>query len=152
MSDIVPFAGTAAPAELKNVTDGAAVGVDYTLNMRKSLQKKLDSTDQEDVIVYETGGGFRLLLNTGMYELFKIAADQFFSNNTIPYKCCNVPVHDRQGNLVESQYKFSSGRQGIYIKLVSNKKFLFNQREKLSSVHGNLPASDVKKHRGKISK
>ncbi|KAH3848794.1 hypothetical protein DPMN_091175 [Dreissena polymorpha] len=65
MSDIVPFAGTAAPAELKNVTDGAAVGVDYTLNMGKSLQKKLDSTDQEDVIVYETGGGFRLLLNTG---------------------------------------------------------------------------------------
>ncbi|KAH3721768.1 hypothetical protein DPMN_064716 [Dreissena polymorpha] len=114
MSDIVPFAGTAAPAELKNVTDGAAVGVDYTLNMSKSLQKKLDSTDQEDVIVYETCGGFRLLLNTGMYELFKIAADQFFSNNTLPCKCCKVPVHDRQGNLVETQYKLSYGRQGIY--------------------------------------
>ncbi|KAH3740301.1 hypothetical protein DPMN_047004 [Dreissena polymorpha] len=114
MSNIVPFAGTAAPAGLINVTDGAAVGVDYTLNMRMSLQKKLNSTDQEDVIVYETGEGFRLLLNPGMYELFKIAADQFFSNNTLPYKCCNVPVHDRQGNLVETQYKLSSGRQGIY--------------------------------------
>ncbi|KAH3704762.1 hypothetical protein DPMN_079823 [Dreissena polymorpha] len=52
--------------------------------MRTSPQKKLDSTDQEDVIVYETGGGFQLLLNTGVYELFKIAADQFFSNNTLP--------------------------------------------------------------------
>ena len=49
-----------------------------------------------------------------MYELFKIAADQFFSDNTLPYKCCKVPVHDRQGNLVETQYKLSSGRQGIY--------------------------------------
>ena len=81
--------------------------------MRMSLQKKLNSTDQEDVIVYETGEGFRLLLNPGMYELFKIAADQFFSNNILPYKCCKVPVHDRQGNLVETQYKLSSGRQGI---------------------------------------
>ncbi|KAH3858942.1 hypothetical protein DPMN_101587 [Dreissena polymorpha] len=154
MSNIVPFAGTAAPAELKkNVTDGAAVGVDYTLNMRKSLQKKLDSTDQEDVIVYETGGGFRLLLNTGMYELFKIAADQFFSNNTLPYKCCKVPVHDRQGNLVETQYKLSSGRQGIYtLNLYHTRSSCLINREKLASVHGNSPASDVKKHRGKISK
>ncbi|KAH3773349.1 hypothetical protein DPMN_174708 [Dreissena polymorpha] len=87
MSDIMPFAGIAAPAELNNVTDGVAFGVDYTLNMKKSLQKKFDSTDQEDVNVYETGGGFRLLLNTGIYELFKIAADQFFTNNTLPYKC-----------------------------------------------------------------
>ncbi|KAH3861301.1 hypothetical protein DPMN_024227 [Dreissena polymorpha] len=65
MSDIVPFTGTAASADLKHVTDGVAVGVDYTLNLKKSLQKKLDSTDQEDVIIYETGGGFSLLLNTG---------------------------------------------------------------------------------------
>ncbi|KAH3737520.1 hypothetical protein DPMN_044113 [Dreissena polymorpha] len=114
MSDIMPFTGTAASADLKNVTDGVAVGVDYTLNLKKSLQKKLDSTDQDDVIIYETGGGFRLLLNTGMYELFKIAADQFFTNNTLQFKCCKVPVHDRQGNLVETQYKLSSGRQGIY--------------------------------------
>ncbi|KAH3774432.1 hypothetical protein DPMN_175814 [Dreissena polymorpha] len=40
--------------------------------------------------------------------------DQFFTNNTLQYKCCKVPVHDKQGNLVETQYKLCSGRQGIY--------------------------------------
>ncbi|KAH3887350.1 hypothetical protein DPMN_011366 [Dreissena polymorpha] len=91
MSDIVPFTGTAASADLKNVTDGVAVGVDYTLNLKKSMQKKLDSTDQEDVIIYEKGGGFRLLLNTSMYfsrlRPIHFSPITHFSINAAKFRC-----------------------------------------------------------------
>ena len=102
------------------VTDNATVGEsngqerNYTLNEEKALQKKLESTDRDDVVVYETGGGLRMILNTGMFELFKLSVEQYYNEENLPFKCNIVNVHDKQGNSVECQYKLSNGRQGIY--------------------------------------
>ena len=71
-----------------------------TLNRAKSMKKKLEDTLRPDnIIVKHTDGGVRLFLNSGAYELLKIATDEFYSIERIGeivYKKTNV--QDQQGN------------------------------------------------------
>ena len=98
-------------------TDTLELGIeerDYALNKRKALEKKLITTRRDDVVVLKTGGGIKFLLNSGMYELFKNSIDEFYTSSDMKDTCQKIPVHDKQGNLVETKYKVLSGRQGVY--------------------------------------
>ena len=90
------------------VTDNAT-DAERMLNEEKAFQKKLESTDRDDVVVYETGGGLRMILNIcsnfSSYQLNNITTKKIFHSSD---------VHDKQENSVECQYKLSNGRQGIY--------------------------------------
>ena len=71
------------------------------------MKKKLeDTTRPDDIIVKHTDGGVRLFLNSGAYEMLKIATDEFYSiedNGEIVYK--KTTVQDKQGHQVETRYK-----------------------------------------------
>ena len=43
----------------------------YNLNKRKALTKKAQTCEREIVSIIETGGGVKILFNTGTYEVFK---------------------------------------------------------------------------------
>ncbi|KAH3695570.1 hypothetical protein DPMN_083031 [Dreissena polymorpha] len=52
-----------------------------------------------------------------MYELFKTSADEYYRCRQLKYKCQHIghiPVHDKKGFLIETKYKLSLGRQGVY--------------------------------------
>ena len=42
----------------------------YALNERKSMKKKLLETEKDYITVVHTGGGIKIELNAGTYELF----------------------------------------------------------------------------------
>ena len=63
------------PTSANNGTEGLE-NRRYDLNKDKSLSKKLQFTEREEIYVEETGGG--VLLNTGTYELFRTAIHEYF--------------------------------------------------------------------------
>jgi len=86
----------------------------YPLNREKALKKKLQYTDRAHTQVTVTGGGLKIEFSTGMYELFKASAEQFYSSDSLPNKCQVTPVYDESGSHVETKYKLTSGRNGLY--------------------------------------
>ncbi|KAH3791539.1 hypothetical protein DPMN_145027 [Dreissena polymorpha] len=50
----------------------------------------------------------------GMYELFKTSADEYYGCRQLKYKCQHIPVHAKNVFLIETKYKLSLGRQGVY--------------------------------------
>ncbi len=75
----------------------------FNLNEARALRKKLKATERKSVIVSETGGGLKLELSAGMYELLKSSAESFYSSDKLQFKCQRIPVLDKQGNLVETK-------------------------------------------------
>ena len=41
----------------------------YKVNRQNSLRKKLEATQSDDIQIFKTGGGLRIVFITGMYEL-----------------------------------------------------------------------------------
>ena len=64
----------------------------YKLNRQNSLQKKLEATQRDDIQIFKAGGGFRIIFNTGMYELIKYSADKYYASK----ECKRIPVQDKQ--------------------------------------------------------
>ena len=84
---------------------------DYSLNLQGAINKKLQATNNEEFVVTTTGGGIKFILNTGTYEVFKLATEAFFkteSTSKITYK--QETVTDTQNLCVETRYKASQGR------------------------------------------
>ena len=50
----------------------------YDLNKDISLAKKLQFTERVEIYVEETGGGVKVLLNIGTYEVFRTAIHEYF--------------------------------------------------------------------------
>lgn len=75
----------------------------YELRMEKAMVNKLNATDRPDVEVEMTGGGLRMLWSAGMYELIKMAADEYFLRDDIGGK--KTIAKDKVGNVVEVKYK-----------------------------------------------
>ena len=96
----------------------------YSLNREKSMKKKLQDTNRPDEIeITHTGGGVRLFVNSGAFELLRIASDQFFSSETdggMVYT--KTSVHDNQGHLVETRYKAKHGKTAYYTLNMYNTK------------------------------
>ena len=86
----------------------------YVLNRPKALSKKLEATERTDVAITETGGRLKIEFSAGMYELFKLSADEFYASVALTSKCQKTPVYDSQGNNTETKYKLTSGRNNIY--------------------------------------
>ena len=111
----------------------------YSLNREKSMKKKLQDTNRPDEIeITHTGGGVRLFVNSGAFELLKIAADQFFTGET---DGCMVytktSVHDNQGHLVETRYKAKHGKTAYYtLNMYNTKKLLFGKWKNVVILHG----------------
>lgn len=87
---------------------------DYELNPSKSMRKKLQATEKRPITVTETGGGIKLEMNTGLYELFKQASDAFYSSDYSKYTYVKIPVSDRKGRNVETKYKAFEGNVPMY--------------------------------------
>lgn len=84
-------------------------------NRTKSMKNKLDATEKQPLTVTETGGGVKLELNTGFYELFKSAAEEFYSSDNRLFFCTKVPVKDKTGANVETKYKVTEGKDHLCI-------------------------------------
>jgi len=55
---------------------------DYATNQEMALKKLRDSADRSGIVVEKTGGGLTLKLNTGVYQLVKSAAHQFYTSES----------------------------------------------------------------------
>ena len=92
----------------------------YTLNKEKALKKKLEAANRtKHVEPEETGGGLRIKLSCGAYELFKLAAHQYYDK---PQKGCRATPHnnyDIKGSCTSSVVKVetSHGRHLYTINL-----------------------------------
>ena len=98
----------------ENVVCSEKTTKDYTVNRPLALDKKLKATERQNVEVVETGGGLRIVLNTGSYELLKVATDEYFAQLRENRKCKIIKVQDKKGAVVETQYKVTSGKTSIY--------------------------------------
>ena len=82
----------------------------YKLNRQHSQQKKLEATQRDNIQIFKTGGGLRIIFNTSMYELIKYSADKYYASK----ECKRTPGQDKQDNLVETKFKMKSGKQDLY--------------------------------------
>jgi len=87
----------------------------YELNKGKTMKKKLAASTNEVFQLTETGGGVKLTLNAGMYELFRHSADEYFQHCSDESSCKKSDVLDKAGNIVESKYKVSTRKSGHYM-------------------------------------
>lgn len=87
---------------------------DYVLNTDKAMQKKLIAVDESVFTLTETSGGTVLKLNAGMYELFKEAANDYFSNDTLQFNSSKTVVYDKKRNVVEVRYRVEGDSGGHY--------------------------------------
>ena len=86
---------------------------DYPLNQSKSMKKKLMATDIPSLKLTVTGGGVKMCLNAGMYELLKTSADAYFTSQD-QLTCKKIQVTDKTGKNVETKYKVMSDKSGHY--------------------------------------
>lgn len=88
-------------AEVENETEFRG----YELNRTKAIHKKLSATKIQMLTVTETGGGVKFAFSTGMYELFKLAADEYFMSDSMKTHCKKITVSDKNNAVVETKYK-----------------------------------------------
>ena len=86
----------------------------YELNKDKSLRKKLKATEIVDLTIVPTDGGVKFTMNTGMYELFKVTADAYFSSDEMKDKSTCTSVLDKKRSHVETKYKVVTGKSSHY--------------------------------------
>jgi hypothetical protein len=87
---------------------------DYNLNENKSLKKILQATERDEIEILHTGGGIKLTVNAGTYQLLKSAVRDYFGKESDSLSCTRIPVTDKKGNLVETKYKLASGKSHLY--------------------------------------
>lgn len=54
----------------------------YTLNIEKSLRKKLESTKRPEIVYTKTGGGVTAKLDAVTFELFNHACEVYYKNTS----------------------------------------------------------------------
>ena len=86
----------------------------YQLNRDKSLHKKLEATELSDLSVIQTRGGLKIQMNCGMYELFRVAARNYYSSETMGKNTTHTAVIDRDQNHVETKYRVVTSKSAHY--------------------------------------
>ena len=86
----------------------------YKLNEVNSMKKKLAASENTNIQISETGGGIKLTLNAGLYELLRDSADKYLMSLEGGTTCKKTQVTDKTGHQVETKYKVSSGKSGHY--------------------------------------
>ena len=114
----------------------------YRLNEEKAMEKKLLYTQRDEIHVEESGGGLKLRLNTGMYELIKSRVESYFSTESLRYSYTYTPVTDNRGSIVETRYKVAKGKSYMYTLNMYHTKcsYLVNGRNPLHFVKTDLPS------------
>ena len=97
-----------------NNADILAEGRCYKLNEVNSMKKKLTASENTNIQLTETGGGVKLALNAGMYELLRDSADKYLMSLEGETTCKKTQVTDKTGHQVETKYKVSYGKCGHY--------------------------------------
>ena len=82
----------------------------YVLNRDRSLKKKLNATEMDELSIAMTGGGLRMFVNAGMFELFRLASNEYFTE--FQSKC--TMVKDQRDNVVETKYRVHTGENMHY--------------------------------------
>ena len=75
--------------------------------------KKLSVADRTRFSIIETGG-VRLRFNTGTYELFKTASDEFYNSQKFQDHRKKTTVLDNNGAVVETKFKITGNRMSHY--------------------------------------
>lgn len=121
-------------------TSGCIETRNYKLNRSKALEKKLQYTERDDISVEVTGGGWKVLFNTGIYELIKDKIDHYFLESR-QYSYNHKPVLDKGGNVVETKYTVTKGKASLYtINMYHTKcSYLVNGRNPRHFISEDLP-------------
>ena len=77
----------------------------YVLNRDRAWKKKLDATEIDELSSSMAGGGLRMFMNAGMFELLRIASYEYCAE--FNSKC--TMVKDQKNNVVETQYRVYTG-------------------------------------------
>ncbi|CAG2242838.1 unnamed protein product [Mytilus edulis] len=77
----------------------------YTLNIEKSLKKKLESTKRSVIEYVYTGGGVTIKMDTISFELFIYALEQYFNDPSFKFHDYRKTIAtDKGGNNVQYTY------------------------------------------------
>ncbi|XP_053384722.1 uncharacterized protein LOC128550211 [Mercenaria mercenaria] len=101
-------------SEVQNDVTEETENKQYELNREKALRKKLAASNYEELSIIHTGGGVKLQMNAGMYELFKYAAQNYYTSEAMVKKTIPTNVIDKKQNNVETRYKISTGKLSHY--------------------------------------
>ena len=72
----------------------------YTLNIEKSLRKKLESTKRPEIVYTQTGGGVTAKLDAVIFELFNHACEVYYKNTSEILNFKKTVATDKEGNNV----------------------------------------------------
>lgn len=83
----------------------------YNLNKSRAMAKKLSATELAEFTVTNTDGGVKFTFNAGMYELFKQAANEFYTSGEMKSKCTPKDGIDKSRSVVvDTRYKVMVGK------------------------------------------
>lgn len=99
----VGLASTSSSKTNGNVTLAEREIRSYELRVDSAMTKKLDATERPDLEMEMTGGGLVMKWSAGMYELIKLAADEYYLRDDI--NCVKKIVEDKNGHVVEMKYR-----------------------------------------------
>lgn len=84
----------------------------YTLNIEKSLNKKLDSARKKGATYKLTKGGLTADLDAVTFELFVHACEQFYQLSPT-YELTKTTATDKKGNIVQYMYNIQSSHTSV---------------------------------------
>jgi hypothetical protein len=80
----------------------------YTLNVSRALQRKIEACDRKDVVrLQSTGGGLRMFLQVGAYEALRHCLKELYKSYDQAYSVVNNWTSDNRGNVVSELYSIA---------------------------------------------
>ena len=79
----------------------------YTLNIDKSLRKKLESTKRTEIVCTKIGGGITAKLDAVTFELFNHACEVYYKNTSEILDFKRTVATDKEGNNVQVTYNIT---------------------------------------------
>ena len=140
------------------VHQGRSYENNYSLNVGKSLRKKLESTQRSDIIYQNTHGGYTAKYDAVSFELFIYACEQLFNEKKKDvYYCDKTTATDRQGNIVQYTFQISGKIQdtnftiNVYLTKCSvlingknSKEFMENDINEIHKIMSNTTINGAK--------
>ncbi|CAC5402801.1 RAG2 [Mytilus coruscus] len=110
----------------------------YSLNLEKTLNKKLDSAKRTNVSYKFTGGGFTAEFDAITFEMFRYACDMYFCDSSNTFDIIKDKATDANGCIVQTTYKIKENKNdGYTINLYLTKSSIL--------VNGKLTANFISK-------
>jgi len=81
----------------------------YTLNVEKTLGKKLESTKRTSIAYRMTNGGLTAELDAVSFELFTHACEEYYDAPENGFESTKSIAKDKKGNMVQNTYHIRKG-------------------------------------------